>query len=592
MKLVVLNSCQGAAVATTRPLAGIAPQLVRAGIPAVVAMQFPFEDRAALVFAREFYLKLCTGSNRGRVDAAISHARNRLQMDFGDGLAFATPVLYMRSPTGVIFDLAAPGGVRTLLAPREDIHRLKEVKKAHQSNVAALQASGSVDEAAKTAAIAQEGRHIAAIDGSLRQYSLGIAGVVLGSWVLVFASWIGLFNAVRLDDWLERNFVSYMDGFVETPLDDRITLIVASSDASQNGMLGVPDTSWRCHHADLISGLSAAGAKVIAFDLYLENASDCDARLADAIRQASSAGTAVVVGAEHFDRVDGVARPVLAPALSEAVGDSWGVLGGSRETRRVKLADPLAVNVPTIIEERESAIIPSFALRTAMHVAAQSRNGTAISAAIDRGADEIRLRDASGALVKTIPVVDANMNMIVGLAPSNLRSDAYHEIYANAAHPDRLARFKGKIVVVGYQIPRDQLAVSTAQGEPRYGVELQASAISNLLRGVHIQPLRPMAQFVVILIMGVAGALVRKRSIARRRLTVPVKVRARKRRKIDIPLPLVAAVVVYALVAFLAYKQYRVIFDISYHVVSLVLMYAMIGWVRKGIKVGALPKQA
>ena len=31
MKLVVLNSCQGAAVASTRPLAGIAPQLVRAG---------------------------------------------------------------------------------------------------------------------------------------------------------------------------------------------------------------------------------------------------------------------------------------------------------------------------------------------------------------------------------------------------------------------------------------------------------------------------------------------------------------------------------------------------------------------------------
>ena len=69
-------------------------------------MQYPFADTAAVLFAREFYRKLCTGSNRGRVDAAVSHARNRLQMDFVDTLAFATPVLYMRSPTGVIFDLA------------------------------------------------------------------------------------------------------------------------------------------------------------------------------------------------------------------------------------------------------------------------------------------------------------------------------------------------------------------------------------------------------------------------------------------------------------------------------------------------------
>ena len=128
MKLVVLNACQGAAVASTRPLAGIAPQLVRAGIPSVVAMQYPFADTAAVLFAREFYRKLCTGSNRGRVDAAVSHARNRLQMDFVDTLAFATPVLYMRSPTGVIFDLATSQRAGQLLARGDDIDRLKAVR--------------------------------------------------------------------------------------------------------------------------------------------------------------------------------------------------------------------------------------------------------------------------------------------------------------------------------------------------------------------------------------------------------------------------------------------------------------------------------
>ena len=147
MKLVVLNACQGAAVASTRPLAGIAPQLVRAGIPSVVAMQYPFADTAAVLFAREFYRKLCTGSNRGRVDAAVSHARNRLQMDFVDTLAFATPVLYMRSPTGVIFDLATSQRAGQLLARGDDIDRLKAVRTAHQSNIALLVATEGGDDA-------------------------------------------------------------------------------------------------------------------------------------------------------------------------------------------------------------------------------------------------------------------------------------------------------------------------------------------------------------------------------------------------------------------------------------------------------------
>ena len=43
---------------------------------------------------------------------------------------------------------------------------------------------------------------------------------------------------------------------------------------------------------------------------------------------------------------------------------------------------------------------------------------------------------------------------------------------------------------------------------------------------------------------------------------------------VHVPIPLIGAIVVYALVAFLVYKQYRLIFDISYHIVSLLFMYA------------------
>ncbi len=49
--LVVLNACETAQGAW----AGLAPALVRADIPAVVAMQWPIEDRAAICFSRSFY---------------------------------------------------------------------------------------------------------------------------------------------------------------------------------------------------------------------------------------------------------------------------------------------------------------------------------------------------------------------------------------------------------------------------------------------------------------------------------------------------------------------------------------------------------
>ena len=563
MKLVVLNACQGAAVASTRPLAGIAPQLVRAGIPSVVAMQYPFADNAAVLFAREFYRKLCTGSNRGRVDAAVAHARNRLQMDFADTLAFATPVLYMRSPTGVIFDLATSQRARQLLARRADIDRLKAVKTAHQSNIALLVAADGGDDA-KTA-IRKEGEHIAAIDGALRKYYFGVGGLVVASWVVLFASWIGLFNVVKLDDWLERKFVAYMDGFVTTKFDRRVSLILASDDPAKNGALGAPSSAWRCHHARLLSGLSAARASVVAFDMYFEDPSDCDAQFADAIRQASGSGTGVIAGVREAQViVGGIPAPVIAPLVREALGDQWGILEGVPVARRVGLAAPITLNARSSLEG-EAGVFPSLALRTLMHLEAEKRGDGPITAAVDYRRSLILLRDGSRSLVRSIPIVDEDMNMIVGVASrQELAPDPFHEVLANAAHPDGLARFKGKVVMIGYTSADDRWDVSAGRGDARYGVELQASAVSNLLGGISIRPLRPSAQYVVIVIMGAVGALIRQVLRGGRRAS------------------LIGAVVVYALVAFLVYKQYRLIFDISYHIVSLLFMYFMVGWVQRG----------
>ncbi|NES99132.1 MAG: CHAT domain-containing protein [Sphaerospermopsis sp. SIO1G1] len=98
--LVVLNSCQGATVSSHQAFAGTAPNLVRKGIPAVVAMQYSILDSTAKLFADEFYRTLALG---WPVDAAIQTTRNAISMEVGlDQPDFATPVLYMRAKDGII----------------------------------------------------------------------------------------------------------------------------------------------------------------------------------------------------------------------------------------------------------------------------------------------------------------------------------------------------------------------------------------------------------------------------------------------------------------------------------------------------------
>ena len=100
--LVILNSCKGATISSNLAFAGTAPNLVRRGIPAVVAMQYTILDDTAKIFADEFYRTLALGYP---VDAAVQTTRNAISMEVGlEQCDFATPVLYMRARDGIILN--------------------------------------------------------------------------------------------------------------------------------------------------------------------------------------------------------------------------------------------------------------------------------------------------------------------------------------------------------------------------------------------------------------------------------------------------------------------------------------------------------
>jgi CHAT domain-containing protein len=102
LQLVVLNACEAARTDRRDPAKGVASELVRAGIPAVVAMQGAISDRAASMFASTFYQLLI--DNGRPVDAALRSARHGLFAGDRKHLEWATPVLFSRTQDDRIFE--------------------------------------------------------------------------------------------------------------------------------------------------------------------------------------------------------------------------------------------------------------------------------------------------------------------------------------------------------------------------------------------------------------------------------------------------------------------------------------------------------
>lgn len=102
IKLVFLNACETARIGEANPFAAISTELIQAGVPAVLAMQFSISNAAAIEFSRTFYSHIAEGFP---VDQAVSEGRRMLRLDQNIGNEWGTPVLFMRSADGMIFKM-------------------------------------------------------------------------------------------------------------------------------------------------------------------------------------------------------------------------------------------------------------------------------------------------------------------------------------------------------------------------------------------------------------------------------------------------------------------------------------------------------
>ena len=109
VRMAVLGGCLTGRREGVSVWSGIAPALVKAEIPAVVANQYKITDQCAIAFSRQFYRALVGGLpieravSAGRIAAYNADKTNR---DWG------VPVLYLRADEGQLFAGAADDKVR------------------------------------------------------------------------------------------------------------------------------------------------------------------------------------------------------------------------------------------------------------------------------------------------------------------------------------------------------------------------------------------------------------------------------------------------------------------------------------------------
>jgi CHASE2 domain-containing sensor protein len=364
---------------------------------------------------------------------------------------------------------------------------------------------------------------IAAIEGKRLQKKLAeIVALLrlrrLAWWIapsvaiaMFFAAWTALFDFLTLDTKLASYTMAVGSALRQSPVDTRLEIV--SIDAVTEQKLGRPlDRTWRREHALWIEALSRAGARVVAFDLFLGEPSPDDDALLAAIRAATQNGTAVLFGTR-------TGSPPRMAGFNEALGKTGMLCAGTRLG--------IATVIPLTVKGKPDLI--ALSLLAAMP-------GSVVEE-IDSASGTILLRTPEGLkrvgysleqLVTKTPKAcavlekgDVVAQLIVDFRPASqlaLRRHRYEDIVLAPASIDA-GRFKDKIVLVGFETRDDRVSVLRGLvAEERAGYEVHADALNTLLHGTRIRPLEPSGQLLIMMPMGALGVAGRLASVLKPRL--------------------------------------------------------------------------
>ncbi len=329
------------------------------------------------------------------------------------------------------------------------------------------------------------------------------------------------------------------------PPQEAVIVSINGDTASQLG-LGEEIPQWpRSLHAQLIDQLHAAGAAVIAIDIFFKKPRDpgMDARLAAAMARA---GNVLLVGylerkrvssgeqklhierllppiAEFAEAATGVA-PFVLPKVPVRVSRFWTYNGENALPSLPALAvhhlaDPQGARFKRLLEtlapadKQEADATNSIALLQALqqHQTLRDRLRESLN-----GSDYTLLERSRLEAVLNIAAGEIYPYLNFYGPPATIRTIPYQQLLK--ADAEQLDLLRGKAVFIGYAgnyQPTQQdgfyTIFSQRNGLDLSGVEIAATAFANLLHGETITPLDPPAYIVLLTLYGLAATLLLRR---------------------------------------------------------------------------------
>jgi CHASE2 domain-containing sensor protein len=582
LKLIVLNACQGAAVSHSRAFVGIAPKVVATGVPAVVAMQYPIYDSAAVLFARTFYFALFRGPNAGRIDWAMAQARNALARDFPDDREVATPVLYMRTPEGVLFYKTTGSLIRDAAFSAANRDTEKAIEATHRFNQSLASDEDAVKDPALPDILAQDAQDYAWLKKRIA-FRNRLLLLAAGLFILFFMFfWTGLFDLLRLDSYIEGLTIAADNAYAPKTVDKGVVIVAIKEE------VGPP---WRRRYAALLNRLSTAGARVVAFDMDFAPYRDGPAvdivkpattELAKAIKDAGRRGTAVVLGFREFKNQKPYIEPELLAAIEAEKIHGIGAICLSGKSGRVSV-------VPLVIQKEELAPDEGQTFMSISLAAFTAYKGVE-EIEVDWQRSWIKLsplkhgfipfsekRWSGGGDCSANAAGDLDADLFIELNPVDaIRNDA-HTILLDSIAPGEPAdnlrtKVENKIVFVGEHSERESKKVYDLNNNRRFGVELHADAFRTIAKsasgGPIIRPLRYSLQSLLLTGMILIGVFIRfwvsRRSAAGIRAIL-----------------LIAFPIAYVILIIWFFLHSKILVDWLYHLAGFGLAYYVSGRVEK-----------
>lgn len=395
--------------------------------------------------------------------------------------------------------------------------------------------------------------------------------------LVFFAAWVRVFSMWGIDTQI-ASYTLWLSERLSPVAGEHRAVIVALDDQTERALGRVYDgaPSWRGEHARLVERLSQSGARVVAFDFFFERDTEFDLALAEAVRLAGERGTRVVFGARAVDN----GTPRLARALLQS-GARWGVLCIGKK-RGYLFTAPLARALPAVEDAAEAADCrradsPALALAAVFDagpadVCAARRSITLASAATPirhLPFSEMQHMRSTPAQCPALARDDDVATSLLVLSPLQYwRQQPHRYSYADLLDPRRAVPegLAGKTFIVGVETAAARDLHIVERGlwrEERFGVELHADALRNLLSGFTVRPLQPATQFAFMLTFAILGA-------GARFLTLHVSRVAR----VAIPVALLLAYLALSV----AVSSLGVLLNPMYDIVAFALAYRILGW--------------